>query len=122
MSGDRSLAVIGLGALGGLILALSYGAANDYTTICQDVDYVRLDDSACDRGDRGSTIMYVSTSSDYRAPAVGGKVDQYRVVNVVPQGKTVQKNAIAKDGGVVKNNPNIIRGIFGGAFKGSSAS
>lgn len=110
-----------LGLIGALIVAAAMsGPTNDYTTLCQDADYVRLDDTSCDRGDRGSTVMFISTGSDYHAPPVGGKINQSKVVTVVPKGKTVQKGAIAKEGGVVKNSPGIIRQGFGSSSKGSA--
>lgn len=123
MSDGVALTVIGcsVGLVGALIIAASMsGPTNDYTTLCQDADYIRLDDSSCDRGDRGSTVMYISTGSDYHAPPVGGKINQSKVVTVVPKGKTVQKGAIAKEGGVVKSSPGIIRQGFGSSSKGSS--
>ncbi len=123
---DRAAVVAALGILGVFVAAVgvgvSHGPKDDFTTLCQNADYVRLDDSSCDRGDRGSTVMYISTNSNYHVPAVGGKIEQSRVVNVVPRNMTIQKNAITPQGGVVKNNPNIVRGIFGGAFKGSAGS
>lgn len=102
---------------------------SDYTSMCQDYSYVRIDDSKCEKEspnyDSGSMIMFISTSSDYHAPAVGQKIDQGRVVNSVPSGKTVQKAAIPSGGGVVKSSPNIktiTRGGFGvsGSSNGSS--
>lgn len=100
---------------------------SDYTSMCQDTSYVRLDDSKCEKEspnyDSGSMIMFISTSSDYHAPAVGQKIDQGRVVNSVPSGKTVQKAAIPSSGGLVKSSPGIktiTRGGFGVSGSGSS--
>lgn len=120
---DRALGLAALGVVGivgAIVLIAASGPESDYTTLCQNADYIRIDDTSCDRGDRGSTVMYISTGSDYHAPAVGGRIEQARVVNVIPSGKTVQKSAIAKEGGVVKSSPHIIRGGLGSAFKGSS--
>lgn len=113
--GGVALVALGLG-----IYAATSGPEHDYTTMCQNADYIRLEDVSCDRGDRGSFVMYIATNSNYHAPAVGGRIDQSRVVKTVPSGKTVQKGAIAAQGGVVKSSPGIIRGGFGG--KSGSAS
>jgi len=111
----------GLGLIAAIVAIGVYsGPTHHYTTLCQDSDYIRLDDTSCDRGDRGSTVMFISTGSDYHAPAVGGKIDQGRVIKTVPRGKTVQKSAIAKEGGVIKDSPTIIRKGFGSSSKGSS--
>jgi len=97
--------------------------------MCQDSSYVRLEDKKCERDtpdyDSGSMIMFISTSSDYHAPAVGSKIDQGRVIQTVPTGKTVQKAGIPSSGGIVKSSPNIrtiTRGGLGvsGGSKGSS--
>ena len=121
---DRALLAIAGGSLGLIAAIVAVGVysgpTHDYTTLCQNADYVRLDDSSCDRGDRGSTVMFISTGSDYHAPPVGGKIDQKRVTTVIPKGKTVQKGAIAKEGGTVKSSPGIIRQGFGSSSKGSS--
>lgn len=103
---------------------------SDYTSMCQDsITYVRLEDKRCDVGtpdyDSGSMIMFISTGSDYRAPAVGQKIDQSKMVKSIPTGKTFQKAAIPNTGGVVKSSPSIktiTRGGFGlgGGSKGSS--
>jgi uncharacterized protein YgiB involved in biofilm formation len=69
-------------------------------------------------------IMFISTSSDYHAPAVGQKVDQSRMVSTVPAGKTVQKAAIPSTGGMVKTSPGIktiTRGGFGVSNSGGSS-
>lgn len=101
---------------------------SDYTSMCQDSSYVRLEDRKCESGtpdyDSGSMIMFISTSSDYRAPAVGGKIDQGRVIQTVPDGKTVQKAAIPSSGGVVKSSPSIKtqRGGLGSSSGGSKGS
>lgn len=97
---------------------------SDFTTMCQDSSYVRIDDDRCERGEAGSSVMFISTSSDYHAPAVGSKIDQSKIVRTLPAGKTVQKAAIPKTGGVVKSSPNITRGGFGvsGGNSGSSGS
>lgn len=113
--GGVALVALGLG-----IYAATSGPEHDYTTMCQNADYIRLEDASCDRGDRGSFVMYIATNSTYHAPTVGGKIDQSRVIKAVPSGKTVQKGAIAAQGGVVKSSPGIIRGGFGG--KSGSAS
>lgn len=100
---------------------------SDYTSLCQDSSYVRLEDKKCERDtpdyDSGSMIMFISTSSDYHAPAVGNKIDQGRVIKTVPSGKTVQKAGIPSTGGVVKSSPGIktiTRGGFGSSGSGSS--
>lgn len=101
---------------------------SDYTSMCQNSSYVRLEDKKCEKDtpdyDSGSMIMFISTGSDYHAPAYGGKIDQSRVVNSVPTGKTVQKAAVSPGGGMVKSSPGIktvTRGGFGvGGSKGSS--
>lgn len=102
---------------------------SDYTSMCQDSSYVRLEDKKCERDtpdyDSGSMIMFISTSSDYRAPAVGGKIDQGRVIQTVPSGKTVQKAAIPSNGGIVKSSPSIktiTRGGLGSSSGGSKGS
>ena len=101
---------------------------NDYTTMCQDSSYVRIEDKKCEIGtpdhDSGSMIMFISTSSDYHAHAYGNKIDQSRVVKTVPAGKTIQKAAIPPNGGVVKSSPNIktiTHGGFGVSGKGGSS-
>lgn len=97
---------------------------SDYTSMCQNTSHVRLEDKKCDKGtpdyDSGSMIMFISTGSDYHAPPVGQKIDQSRVINSVPAGKTVQKGAISPGGGVVKSSPGITRGGFGSSGSGSS--
>lgn len=124
MNDDRTLLVIAGGGLvvlvAALIVGLSAGPEHDYTTMCQNADYIRLEDDACERGDRGSTVMYISTSSDYHAPAVGQRIDQSKMIRVVPKGKTIEKAKVPKEGGVVKASPGITRGGFGG--KSGSAS
>lgn len=100
---------------------------SDYTSMCQDSSYIRLEDKKCEKGtpdyDSGSMIMFISTGSDYHAPAVGHKIDQGRVINTVPSGKTVQRAGIPSSGGVVKSSPSIktiTRGGFGSSGSGSS--
>lgn len=119
----RGLAATGVGIVVAItaiaLIAATHGPANDFTTVCQDADYVRLEDPVCERGDRGSFVMYVATNSNYHVPAVGGRLDQSRLVRTLPTGKTVQRAAIAKEGQVVNKSPHIIRGIFGGKL-GSS--
>ncbi len=124
MSDEGAIALIGVGlvAFVGLIIAAAQqGPVNDYTSLCQNADLIRIEDDACERGDRGSTIMYISTSSDYHAPPIGGKVDQSRFVKTIPIEKTLEKAKIRKDGGPVKSSPGITRGGFGGKM-GSSGS
>lgn len=121
---DAQAAVVILGgvaavAIGLGVIAATSGPEHDYTTLCQDADYVRVEDTRCDQNSSGSFVMFISTSSNYHAPAIGGKIDQSRVVKTVPAGKTVQKGAISASGGVVKNSPGITRGGFG-IGKGSS--
>jgi len=121
---DMKVAVVLLGGIAALALGIGMIAAvdnpeHDYTTLCQDSDYVRLEDSRCDSNNSGSFVMFISTSSDYHAPAVGGRIDQNRVVKTIPQGATVQKGAISASGGVVKSSPGIIRGGFGGKSSSS---
>lgn len=121
---DKDVAIVVLGglaavALGIGIIAATSGPEHDYTTLCQDADYVRLEDSRCDRGDSGSFVMFISTSSNYNVPPVGGKISQNQVVKSVPAGKTVQRGAISASGGVVKSSPGITRGGFGGKSSSS---
>lgn len=117
MAGEGTAALVGIGfvAFVGLIIAAaSEGPVNDYTSLCQNADFIRIEDDACERGDHGSTIMYISTGSDYHAPAIGGKVDQSRMVKTMPIGKTLEKARVPREGGVVKSSPGITRGGFGG--------
>lgn len=93
---------------------------SDFTTMCQDSSYVRIEDDRCERGESGSSVMFISTGSDYHAPPVGSRIDQSKVVRSLPAGKTVQKAAIPKTGGVVKSSPGITRGGFG--ISGGSSS
>ena len=121
---DKDVAIVLIGGvaalvLGGVIIAATSGPEHDYTTLCQDANYVRLEDSRCDRGDSGSFVMFISTSSTYHAPPVGGTINQSQVVKSIPAGKTVQRGAISASGGVVKNSPGITRGGFGGKSSSS---
>lgn len=86
---------------------------NDFATMCENSSHIRIDDDECDRHTPGSSIMYISTDSSYQAPAVGGKIDQSRVIRSLPSGKTVQYGGIPKTGSVVKSSPGITRGGFG---------
>jgi hypothetical protein len=95
---------------------------SDFTTMCQDSSYVRIDDDRCERGESGSSVMFISTGSDYHAPPVGSRIDQSKIVKTLPAGKTVQKAAIPKTGGIVKSSPGITRGGFGSVSGGSSGS
>lgn len=107
-------AVAIIGAVGAVLVAINSGPEHDYATMCQDSNYIRLEDSACDRGDSGSFVMFIATDSQYHAPAVGGKIDQSKVIKSIPSSKTYQKGGISASGGVVKSSPGIIRGGFGG--------
>jgi len=102
-------------------VATNSGPENDFATMCQNSDYIRVDDSECDRGTAGTSIMYISTSSNYNAPALGSRIDQSKVIRNLPSGKTAQKGGISATGGSVKSSPGIIRGGFGSG-KGSSSS
>lgn len=124
---DKDIAVVLIGGvaaliLGGVIITATSGPEHDYTTLCQDANYVRLEDSRCDRGDSGSFVMFISTSSNYNVPPVGGRISQNQVVKTIPAGKTVQRGAISASGGVVKSSPGITRGGFGGKSSSSSGS
>lgn len=94
--------------------------SHDYTTICQNADYIRLEDAACDRNDGGSFVMFISTGSNYHVPPTGQRIDQGKVIKTVPAGKSVQKAGVPNTGGVVKSSPNIQRGGFGVSGSGKS--
>lgn len=123
---DDTIGLLGIVAVIGTVAAVIVGLSmvgdpeNDYATMCQNADYIRLDDSACDRGDGGSFIMFISTTSDYHAPAVGSRIDQSKITKSLPSGKTYQKGGISTSGGVVKSSPGIVRGGFGGKSSSSS--
>lgn len=120
MSG-KSMSLVATTAL--IITALAACGSNptsDFTTMCRDADYLRIEDSKCgDNASSGSTLVYISTGSDYHAPPVGGRIQQDKVLSSLPINKTVQKAAIPKEGGVVKSSPGITRGGFG--FKSGSS-
>lgn len=131
MYDDDMVAAVGITAVTavmiiGLVAVLSSvddEPANDFATMCQNSDYIRVDDSECDRGTSGTSIMYISTTSGYHAPAVGSRIDQGQVVRSLPSGKTAQKGGISATGGTVKSSPGITRGGFGstGGSKGGSS-
>lgn len=108
----------------GVIASLTDSPENDFATMCQNSDYIRVDDSECDRGVSGTSIMYISTGSSYNAPGIGSKIDQGQVIRNLPSGKTSQKGGISATGGTVKSSPGITRGGFGSTSgsKGSSSS
>lgn len=106
---------VGLVAMvGAVLVAISNKPEYDYAKVCQDASYVRIEDTNCGNG--GSYVMYISTSSNYNVPPVGGTLNQKYVVRDVPPGKTIQQNkaAVPKEGGVVKSSSYISRGGFGG--------
>lgn len=117
------------GLVGVAIVGLSACADSpdsDFTTMCQNADYIRIEDSRCEPGSTyqsGSSLVYISTGSNYHAPAYySGKVDQGQIMRSVPLGSSIQKAAIPATGGVVKNSP-IIRGglgVNGGSKSGGS--
>jgi len=131
MYDDDDVVVFGLVAtvasvliVGALIATASDSPENDFATMCQNSDYIRVDDSECDRGISGTSIMYISTGSNYNAPGIGSKIDQGQVIRNLPNGKSFQKGGISATGGTVKSSPGITRGGFGatGGSKGSSSS
>lgn len=126
MPDDDLMAFVGISSIivvVGLIVTavVDSGPKNDFATMCQNSDYIRVDDSECDRGVSGTSVMYISTNSNYNAPALGARIDQGKVVRTLPSGKTAQKGGISATGGVVKASKGIIRGGFGSG-KGSSSS
>lgn len=97
---------------------------SDFTTMCEDASHIRLEDSKCPEGgsnSHGSSLVFISTGSNYHAPPVGGRIDQSQILRNFPQGKTVQRAAIPSTGGVVKSSPGITRGGFGSKSSGGSS-
>jgi hypothetical protein len=101
--------------------ACSSSPTSDFTTMCEDASHIRIEDSKCDDSSSGSSLVFISTGSNYHAPPVGGRVDQSQILRSLPPGKTVQKAAIPSAGGVVKSSPGITRGGFGSKSSGGSS-
>ncbi len=113
---DAILAIGGVALValvGAVIIGLSSGPEHDYAQLCQNAEYIRVEDQNC--GNNGSFVMYIATNSNYNVPAVGNKLDQKHVIRTVPAGKTIQTSAaVPSNGGVVKSSSYIVRGGFGG--------
>lgn len=103
--------------------ACSSSPTSDFTTMCEDASHIRLEDKDCDdaNNSRGSSLVFISTGSNYHAPPVGGRIDQSQILRNLPQGKSVQRAAIPSTGGVVKSSPGITRGGFGSKSSGGSS-
>lgn len=122
---EKDVIVLGLVSTVALVavgIAAAYEPGYDYAKVCGDDSYVRIDDDRCVRGESGSTVMFISTSSTYDVPAVGNRMDSKHFLRTLPSGKTAQPNFTFPKTSSMKpaGNPNIQRGGFG--FGRSSGS
>lgn len=118
---SNGLTLVGLVAVAitGIACASEKPPDSEFTTMCRNSDYIRLEDKSCEDGKdhvHGSSVVFISTNSGYHAPKVGNRIHPSQVLTSLPPGKSassVQKGAVPPQGGVVKNSPLIARGGFG---------